>query len=73
MITDILASHLQVVFCGINPGLSTAHHGYHFANANNRFWRVIYQTGFTRRDLPIANWRRKKRVSCRIMAVESLC
>ncbi|WP_304163338.1 G/U mismatch-specific DNA glycosylase [Lonsdalea britannica] len=51
MITDILASHLQVVFCGINPGLSTAHHGYHFANANNRFWRVIYQAGFTHRQL----------------------
>ncbi|MFP1758971.1 G/U mismatch-specific DNA glycosylase [Lonsdalea quercina] len=51
MITDILASHLQVVFCGINPGLSTAHHGYHFANANNRFWRVIHQAGFTERQL----------------------
>ncbi|OSM94823.1 MULTISPECIES: G/U mismatch-specific DNA glycosylase [Lonsdalea] len=51
MITDILASHLQVVFCGINPGLSTAHRGYHFANANNRFWRVIHQAGFTDRQL----------------------
>ncbi|MCS3407018.1 G/U mismatch-specific DNA glycosylase [Serratia sp. AKBS12] len=51
MITDILADNLRVVFCGINPGLSTAHHGYHFANANNRFWKVIHQAGFTARQL----------------------
>ncbi|MCG8708746.1 G/U mismatch-specific DNA glycosylase [Brenneria sp. 4F2] len=51
MFTDILAADLQVVFCGINPGLSTAHHGYHFANPNNRFWKVIHQAGFTARLL----------------------
>lgn len=51
MITDILALNLRVVFCGINPGLSTAHHGYHFANTNNRFWKVIHQAGFTGRLL----------------------
>ncbi|MBJ7222569.1 MULTISPECIES: G/U mismatch-specific DNA glycosylase [unclassified Brenneria] len=51
MIADILATNLQVVFCGINPGLSTAHHGYHFANPSNRFWKVIYQAGFTERLL----------------------
>ena len=51
MITDIIADNLSVVFCGINPGLSTAHHGYHFANANNRFWKVIWQAGFTERLL----------------------
>ena len=51
MITDIIARDLSVVFCGINPGLSTAHHGFHFANANNRFWKVIYQAGFTGRLL----------------------
>ncbi|MGC6388036.1 G/U mismatch-specific DNA glycosylase [Ewingella sp. S1.OA.A_B6] len=51
MITDIIADHLSVVFCGINPGLSTAHHGFHFANSNNRFWKVIHQAGFTERLL----------------------
>src|SRR5471032_140461 len=51
MITDIIDEDLTVVFCGINPGLSTAHHGYHFANANNRFWKVIHQAGFTERLL----------------------
>ncbi|MFC0228258.1 G/U mismatch-specific DNA glycosylase [Serratia aquatilis] len=51
MITDILAPNLRVVFCGINPGLSTAHHGYHFANANNRFWKAIHLASFTERLL----------------------
>jgi len=51
MITDIISADLRVVFCGINPGLSTAHHGFHFANSNNRFWKVIYQAGFTDRLL----------------------
>jgi TDG/mug DNA glycosylase family protein len=51
MITDIIDHNLRVVFCGINPGLSTAHHGYHFANSNNRFWKVIHQAGFTERLL----------------------
>lgn len=51
MLEDILASGLRVVFCGINPGLSSAQRGLHFANPNNRFWRVIHQAGFTQRQL----------------------
>ena len=51
MITDIIARDLSVVFCGINPGLSTAHHCFHFVNSNNHFWKVIYQAGFTARLL----------------------
>ncbi|EIC82906.1 G/U mismatch-specific DNA glycosylase [Serratia sp. M24T3] len=51
MITDIIDHNLRVLFCGINPGLSTAHHGFHFANSNNRFWKVIHQAGFTERLL----------------------
>lgn len=51
MINDILASGLRVVFCGINPGKSSAHTGFHFAHPGNRFWKVIYQAGFTDRLL----------------------
>ena len=47
MINDILATGLRVVFCGINPGKSSAHTGFHFAHPGNRFWKVIYQAGFT--------------------------
>ena len=51
MINDILAPDLRVVFCGINPGKSSAHTGFHFAHPGNRFWKVIYQAGFTDRLL----------------------
>ncbi|MFS2221133.1 G/U mismatch-specific DNA glycosylase [Pantoea sp. B65] len=46
-ITDILAPGLRVVFCGINPGKSSAHTGFHFAHPGNRFWKTIWQAGFT--------------------------
>ncbi|ANI30149.1 formamidopyrimidine-DNA glycosylase [Yersinia entomophaga] len=51
MITDILRPRLKVVFCGINPGLSSANRGFHFANRSNRFWKVIHLAGFTKRQL----------------------
>lgn len=51
MINDILAPDLRVVFCGINPGKSSAHTGFHFAHPGNRFWKVIHQAGFTDRLL----------------------
>ncbi|WP_049003155.1 G/U mismatch-specific DNA glycosylase [Klebsiella quasipneumoniae] len=51
MISDILAPGLRVVFCGINPGKSSAHTGFHFAHPGNRFWKVIHQAGFTDQQL----------------------
>ncbi|MEA1652222.1 G/U mismatch-specific DNA glycosylase [Nitrospirillum sp. BR 11164] len=48
---DILARHLDVVFCGINPGLTAAATGHHFAGRGNRFWRVIHRAGFTPLEL----------------------
>ncbi len=51
MISDILAPGLRVVFCGINPGKSSAHTGFHFAHPGNRFWKVFHQAGFTDRQL----------------------
>lgn len=35
-IRDIITSGLDVLFCGINPGQSTAHQGFHFAHPGNR-------------------------------------
>jgi TDG/mug DNA glycosylase family protein len=48
---DILAPNLRVVFCGINPGLSSARLGHHFAGHGNRFWKTIYLAGFTREQI----------------------
>ncbi|HUA78757.1 MAG TPA: G/U mismatch-specific DNA glycosylase [Dyella sp.] len=44
---DIIAEGLDVLFCGINPGMKAAATGHHFAGGNNRFWRAIHLAGFT--------------------------
>ncbi len=50
-VPDVLAAGLDLVFCGINPGLWSAATGHHFARPGNRFWRVLYLSGFTAREL----------------------
>ncbi|MGK5013853.1 G/U mismatch-specific DNA glycosylase [Janthinobacterium sp. 61] len=44
---DILAPGLQVVFCGLNPGVDAAAAGHHFLGRGNRFWPVLHLAGFT--------------------------
>ncbi len=46
-IPDILAPDLDVVFCGINPGMRSAMLGQHFCGRGNRFWPVLHAAGFT--------------------------
>lgn len=43
----LMADGLGVVFCGMNPGLTTALVGHHFASPGNRFWPALAQAGFT--------------------------
>lgn len=50
-VRDVIALHLRVLFCGINPGLYSAATGHHFARPGNRFWPTLYQAGFTPRLL----------------------
>jgi double-stranded uracil-DNA glycosylase len=50
-VPDVLASGLDVVFCGINPGRVSAAAGAHFANPRNDFWRLLYEAGFIPRLL----------------------
>jgi TDG/mug DNA glycosylase family protein len=50
-VPDVLRRGLQVLFCGINPGLYTAAVGHHFARPGNRFWRALHAAGFTDRLL----------------------
>lgn len=52
---DILAPNLLVVFCGINPGLTSAVKGHHFARRSNRFWRAIHLAGFTSEEIAPEN------------------
>lgn len=56
-VRDVIAPGLQVLFCGINPGLYSAATGHHFARPGNRFWPALYHSGFTRRLLAPAEER----------------
>ena len=46
-----MAPGLDVLFCGINPGLRSAEVGHNFARPGNRFWRALHGAGFTPRLL----------------------
>jgi double-stranded uracil-DNA glycosylase len=48
---DVIAHDLEVLFCGINPGLYTAAAQQHFGRPGNRFWPTIHRAGFTPRLL----------------------
>ncbi len=46
-VRDVIAPGLEVLFCGINPGLYSGAVGHHFARPGNRFWPALYRSGFT--------------------------
>ena len=50
-IPDVVAPGLNVLFCGINPGLYSGATGHHFARPGNRFWPALHLAGFTPRVL----------------------
>ena len=50
-VPDLIAPGLNVLFCGINPGLYSAAVGHHFARPGNRFWPTLHRAGFTPRLL----------------------
>jgi TDG/mug DNA glycosylase family protein len=63
-IPDLIAPDLDVLFCGINPGLYSAATGLHFARPGNRFWRALYDGGFTPRVL--LPWEQQTMLACGI-------
>ena len=50
-IKDVIQPGLDVLFCGINPGLYSGAVGHHFARPGNRFWPALHLSGFTPREL----------------------
>ena len=50
-VPDVASAGLEVLFCGINPGRYSAAVGHHFARPGNRFWRALFDSGFTDRTL----------------------
>ncbi|MDG6109730.1 G/U mismatch-specific DNA glycosylase [Dactylosporangium aurantiacum] len=51
VLPDVIAPGLDVLLCGINPGLWSAATGHHFARPGNRFWPALHRGGFTPRQL----------------------
>lgn len=56
-VRDVIAKRLNVLFCGINPGLYSGATGHHFARPGNRFWPALHRAGFTDRVLSPAEER----------------
>jgi TDG/mug DNA glycosylase family protein len=50
-VPDVIAPGLDVLLCGINPGLYSGAVGHHFARPGNRFWKALEGSGFTDRVL----------------------
>ena len=42
---DYLQPGLDIVFIGMNPGLSSACKGHYYSNPNNHFWKALHLSG----------------------------
>lgn len=49
VVPDHLQKGLSIIFVGFNPSLKSAETGHHYANPNNRFWKILYESGLTPR------------------------
>ncbi len=48
-IDDHLRSGMKILFVGFNPSIRSSETGYHYANPNNRFWKILHEAGLTPR------------------------
>lgn len=48
-IIDHVKADLKILFVGFNPSIRSGEVGHHYANPNNRFWRILYEAGLTAR------------------------
>ncbi|WNS73483.1 mismatch-specific DNA-glycosylase [Bacillus sp. DTU_2020_1000418_1_SI_GHA_SEK_038] len=48
-INDHLQEDLNLLFVGFNPSIRSSETGHHFANPNNRFWKILHESGLTPR------------------------
>jgi TDG/mug DNA glycosylase family protein len=51
VLEDILEPGLKIVFCGTAVGERSASVGHYYAGSSNRFWRTLFEVGFTDRQL----------------------
>jgi double-stranded uracil-DNA glycosylase len=50
-VPDVIGPGLDILFCGINPSLTSAARRHHFARPGNRFWPALHLAGLTPRRL----------------------
>ena len=43
---DYIRPHMKILFVGINPGKRSAEVGHHYAGYSNRFWKLLYDSGY---------------------------
>ncbi|WHY89950.1 mismatch-specific DNA-glycosylase [Neobacillus cucumis] len=48
-IPDHLKENLTILFVGFNPSIRSGEVGHHYANPNNRFWKILFEAGLTPR------------------------
>lgn len=48
-IPDHIREGLRVLFVGYNPSIRSAETGHHYANPNNRFYKLLFASGLTPR------------------------
>ena len=48
-IPDHLKKNLDILFVGFNPSIRSGQTGHHYANPNNRFWKILFESGLTKR------------------------
>jgi double-stranded uracil-DNA glycosylase len=48
-IGDHLKTNLDIVFIGFNPSIRSGETGHHYANPNNRFWKILFEAELTPR------------------------
>ncbi|MBT2569614.1 G/U mismatch-specific DNA glycosylase [Planococcus sp. ISL-110] len=48
-IPDHLQEDLKILFVGFNPSIRSSETGFHYANPNNRFWKILDEAGLTPR------------------------
>lgn len=64
VLRDVTAPGLDVLFCGINPGLYSGATGHHFARPGNRFGPALFLSGFTPTQLTAGEDRRLPEFGC---------
>ncbi|XP_068169156.1 G/T mismatch-specific thymine DNA glycosylase isoform X2 [Antennarius striatus] len=48
---DVITYNLDILIIGINPGLLSAFRGHHYPNPGNHFWKCLFLSGLTDKQL----------------------